>query len=85
MFSLYLQIYRPDFLNGIVDIQLAPTHFINLATNNKDGYRIRLTFRVYGNGDAEAWENLLTVFNGIWKSTERCSSAMTEGASPTFP
>ncbi|WGM07264.1 hypothetical protein [Arsenophonus nasoniae] len=56
-----------------------------MATNNKDGYRIRLTFRAYGNGDAEAWENLLTVFNGIWKSTERCSSAMTEGASPTFP
>lgn len=50
VFIFTCKIYRSDFLNGIVDIQLAPNQFINLVADNKDGYRIRLTFRAYGNG-----------------------------------
>lgn len=85
MSSLYLQVERPDFLNALVDIQLAPTDFITLPTDQSNGYRIRLVFNAYGNGDVEVWEALNTTLNNIFKSTKRLNNALSEGASPTFP
>jgi len=83
MTSLYLQVERPDFLNGLITMQLAPTDFINLPTNESAGHRIRLSFHAYGNGDGEVWSALRTTFECIRKVTERLNIAMTEG--PLFP
>lgn len=85
MSSLYLQVERPDFFNALIDIQLAPTDFITLPADQRDGYRIRLVFNAYGNGDVEVWEALNTTFNSIFESTKRLNKALSEGASPTFP
>lgn len=85
MSSLYLQVERPEFFNAIIDIQLAPTDFIMLPADKQYGYRIRLVFAAYGNGEVETWNALSATFNSIWKSTERLNRALTEGSSPTFP
>lgn len=85
MSSLYLQVERPEFLNALIDIQLAPTDFITLPADQRNGYRIRLVFNAYGDGETEVWGALDTTFNNIFKSTKRLNSALSEGSTPTFP
>lgn len=85
MSSLYLQVERPDFFNGLIDVQLAPTDYITLPADQGNGYRIRLVFNAYGNGETEVWSALNTTFNNIFESTKRLNRALSEGSSPTFP
>lgn len=85
MFSFYMQVERPNLLNALTDIQLAPTDFILLPGNQTYGYRIRLVFNAYGNGDIDTWYALDCLFNAIWDATKRLSKAITEGNNPTFP
>jgi hypothetical protein len=85
MSSLYLQVERTNFFNSIIDIQLAPTDFIMLPANQRDGYRIRLVFNAYGDGELDTWEALNCTFDSIFKATKRLNQAITEGNSPTFP
>ena len=85
MSSLYLQVERSDFFNALIDIQIAPTNFITLPADQGDGYRIRLVFNAYGNGETEVWDALNTTFNNIYESTKRLNRALSEGDSPTFP
>ncbi|QQE44272.1 hypothetical protein [Hafnia alvei] len=85
MSSFYLQVERPDFLNSFIDIQIAPTDFISLPADQREGYRIRLVFNTYGNGDSETWSALNTTFESIFKAIKRLNKALTEGSSPTFP
>ncbi|HFD3378373.1 TPA: hypothetical protein ACP44Y_001285 [Klebsiella quasipneumoniae] len=85
MSSLYLQVERTNFFNSVIDIQLAPTDFIMLPANQRDGYRIRLVFNAYGDGELDTWEALNSTFDSIFKATKRLNQALTEGNSPTFP
>lgn len=85
MSSLYLQVERTNFFNSLIDIQLAPTDFIMLPANQRDGYRIRLAFNAYGDGELDTWEALNCTFDSILKATKRLNQALTEGNSPTFP
>ncbi len=84
MLSFYLQIQRPNFYDGFVTLQLAPTSFVELA-DQSDGHRIRLTFNAYGDGEDDTWAALSIVFSNIWEATKRLNQAMTEGDTPTFP
>lgn len=79
MTSLYLQVKRPNFFNGLVSLSLVPTDFITLPANESAGNRIRLTFNAYGNGDDEVWLSLDNVFGGIRETVERLNLTMTEG------
>jgi len=84
MFVLYFQIYRPDFHRGIVSVNSHPTDYIRLVGEQCRGQRLCLTFNAYGDSEAETFESLLVVFDGIWEAFKRTDAAM-KVAVPDFP
>jgi hypothetical protein len=70
MVSLYLQVERPDFHCAIFDIAGAATDYVELpgGHDERTGLRLCIYFNAYGNGDAEAWENLNITIQGLFNA-----------------
>lgn len=82
--SLYLQIYRPDFHRALIRVSSHPTDYVRLVGQPCRGKRLRLTFNAYGDSEAETFESLVVVFNGMWEAAKRTSHAM-QVTVPDFP
>jgi hypothetical protein len=84
--SLHLQVERPDFHNAIFDISGAPTDYIDLpgGEHERTGVRFSIHFNAYGNGDADAWDNLYVAIDGLFNAFEGVDREL-DGAILKFP
>ena len=78
MMSLYLQVERPDFHCGIFDIAAARTDYIELPGEREErrGLRLCIYFNAYGNGDANAWDNLEIAIQGLFNAFKGLEAAI---------
>ncbi|MBI6576846.1 MULTISPECIES: hypothetical protein [Pseudomonas syringae group] len=70
MLSLHLQVERPDFHSAIFDIAGAETEYLELpgGRNERTGLRLCIYFNAYGDGDANAWDNLDIAIHGLFEA-----------------
>ncbi|HGJ8975868.1 TPA: hypothetical protein ACJX8E_006348 [Pseudomonas aeruginosa] len=81
MLSIHLQVERPDFQAAIFDIAACPTDYLNLPGRHDErtGVRFCIYFNAYGNGDAEAWDNLHTALDGLFEAFKAVERSMSGG------